>query len=734
MRDSGSSPLSSTRAVWALAAVALALLVFLRSERFPFSALRGDEGTYVAMAASLARDFDLEFGAEDRAWAEGHAGGPVSVILQLEDGRIAYSKPILYPLVAAPWYAVGGDVGLVALNLALLGLALWLAAAFLARLGPRVRATETVLTFLFAGGVAPYLGWRMAEALQVALATAGLALALAWARPAGEAAAAGRAARWLDAPAAPWIGALLLGLRVGLREPHALVAAVPVAAAFWLGRPRRALGLAAAILAAYLVTLGATWALTGAPNAYKANRATFTAATGYPAGAGSEAAVERFHTDAGWATSMLSVEPDWQPRLTAYSTLYFFVGRHSGLVASLPALLVLLAAALRRPDRVTLVALGGFAGLAAFFLVWWPSNYFGGETFVGNRYILAAAPCLLLGLGRLPSRRTLLAAWGLAAVAGASAAVSVARAGELDPTSQSHAHAGIFRLLPYESTASNIDGRRDRYWSDDFVRFVDPWAEVGPWSFRLEAGRPAAELELGTAWPGGTTTWLVAADAPGATLVVGDWRRTRRYPLAPAGRGSGGPVRVELAPAWRIHPFWWSDGVPARARLVRFRIEPDPEHPETRATVRYLGRRALPSVFAREIEAADALPEAVPFEARTTTLRFRMRNTGDWTWRSDDALPVQVGVRVLPFADGGGAAAREARIPLPGPVAPGESVELEVPIAWPEEAGRVRVIVDLVLEDVAWFADRVGTPLADAEVTLEPAAFPFVALDDRSAE
>jgi hypothetical protein len=54
-------------------------------------------------------------------------------------------------------------------------------------------------------------------------------------------------------------------------------------------------------------------------------------------------------------------------------------------------------------------------------------------------------------------------------------------------------------------------------------------------------------------------------------------------------------------------------------------------------------------------------------------------------------------------------------VPLPRPVAPGEQLEIEVPLT-PPAAGSYRVLVDLVLEDVAWFADRVGEPLAEGRV------------------
>ena len=714
MRDVLKRLARSTVPFWLLAAVSLSVLGAIRAGRLPEHDLRGDEGTYVAMAASLARDNDLAFGAADAAWAARKPGG-VAVILERTGRGIFYSKPVLYPLLASPCFAMFGARGLVVFNVLVLLAALLCARALLVRLGPRGRATETLLTFLFAGAVATYVVWRMAESLQVALATAGLALALAAERPTTQA-PRGALERFLELRGAPLLGAGLLGLLVGLREPHLVVALVPVGAAALRRDGWRAVRLTLAVAAGYLLVLALTWGLTGAVFPYKAARSTFNATTGYPSGDATESLLSRFENPEDLATSTLSLAPRWQPAVSAYSTLYFFVGRHSGLLAYLPFVLVLLAVALRRPDRVTLAAVAGFAGLALFFLIWWPSNYFGGETFVGNRYVLAACPALLLGLGRLPSRRALLAAWAVAAVAGASAWVSVARTGASDPTSQSHAHAGVFRWLPYESTASAIDGRRDRYWSGDFLRFVDPYARADPFSFELTSGEPAAEVELATTWSGAPTTWLVAADRPGATLVVSDWLRSRGYQLSPAGTGSGGPVSVDLSPPWRVHPFWWSQGAFARARLLRFALAGG-DGPVT-ARVRYLGRRAVPATFARRAE-APPLPTSLVFgvPGRNEAWPLRLTNTGDWTWSSDDPLTVQLGVRYLPLSLAvGGARSGEVRIPLPRAVAPGESVDLKVPLDAPPGNGRYRVVVDLVLEDVAWFGDRTGSPLAAGEI------------------
>ncbi len=701
-----------------LAVVLFATLFLLRVER---NALWGDEGTYVAMAASLARDFDLAFTAADRTWAESHPGGSVALILERTGHGLAYSKPVLFPLLAAPFVGLFGDWGAALLNLLVLLLAIGLARAFLERLGERLgertAARDTLLTFVATGIVVPHVAWRMTETLQVALALAGLVLAHVSHPAVAEREAAlrpGWAGRLLASSWADLLGGVLLGLLVSLREPNAVVAAVPVLAALLARDLRRAVRIGGAIVLAYVAALTLTWALTGAVNPYKAPRATFNAETGYPAGTGSAAALARFDRTDQLATSTLDLAPLFDGGRTAYATLYFFAGRHTGIVFYLPAALFFAALACRRPPPASVAALAGFAGLALFYLVWMPANFFGGETFLGNRYILGAYPCLLVALPRLPSRRLLLAIWTLAAVVGGSALFSQLRSGALDATSQAHANAGLFRLLPYESTASNLDGRRDRYWAGDFVRFVDPFAAAGDWSFTIQSDRPGAELEIATRFRDAPMHWLAVADADPVTLVIRDWREERRYPLASFAPGrSGGSVVHQPAAPWRRHRFWWSPEERYSVRLVRLSAESAAAGCAS-VRLRYLGRHAPPQEgFAREV-APVALPAVVAAGSRTA-LVLQVRNTGSWSWSSAASLPVQIGARIVPLAAGQGTAS-EPRFVLPRDVAPGESFASELVLEWPSTPGRYRVSLDLVVEDLAWFADKVGAPLVSGEV------------------
>ncbi len=699
---------------WAVAVGAVALAAVLAALRPASPTLRGDEGSYVAMAESLARDGDLRFDEADATRARARPGG-LTVILQRTGRGVVYSKPILYPLLAAPVFALAGEAGLPVFNALVVLLALALARALLVRVGAPPRATATVIVFAAASIVLPWIGWKMSESLVVALALAGLALALAAERPA-TAPPRGLAGRLLAGRAAALAGALLLGLLVSLREPHAAIAGVPALAALLRGRLAAALRSAAGVAFGYAAVLALTWALTGAINPYKAVRTTFNAETGYPAG-GAPAAMARFERPDDLATSSLALRPVWQPRNSLYAALYFVVGRHSGLLAYLPLALLLLVLLARRGDAVSAATLAGFAVLALFYLVWWPANYFGGETFIGNRYLLAGYAALLAGVPRLPSARQLAAVVAVAALFGLSALESVRRTAGVDATSQSHAHAGLFRLLPYESTASNIDGRRDRYWSGDFVRFVDPFAAVGPQSFELRAGAPPAELEIATRRRSGEMNWLVTTDAPRATLVVRDWRRTRRLPLGETpGGGAGGLVSVRLAPAWRVHPFWWSQGESVPTRLVRLALETPDGAPAT-ARLRHLGRGGLPGRPARELLAAGLPVEGIA--GGRGHVHLELRNSGRWDWARDGVLPVLVGWRLRPA--GGGQPVAQGRAPLPHRVAAGRPVAIDFELDWPAATGAHQLEVDLLIEDLFWFADRVGAPLAGGPVDLRPA-------------
>ncbi|MGB6337248.1 MAG: hypothetical protein WBG96_16705, partial [Thermoanaerobaculia bacterium] len=160
--------------------VAFSVLGVMRGS---FSSVFGDEGTYLAMAQSVSRDGDLMFDTADRERLERAAGaGRQTVILQQTGKGISYSKPILYPLLVAPFHRLLGDLGLVLFNALAMGAALALAWGVLRRQASSEEAWLTLWTFFGAGVLPAYLVWKMPDLFQVALATAGLSLALATVR------------------------------------------------------------------------------------------------------------------------------------------------------------------------------------------------------------------------------------------------------------------------------------------------------------------------------------------------------------------------------------------------------------------------------------------------------------------------------------------------------------------------------------------------------------------------
>ncbi|MCG8456974.1 MAG: hypothetical protein MI919_11895, partial [Holophagales bacterium] len=614
----------------------LLLLALLAPLRAPLERVWGDEGTFLAMTESLVRDGDLLFDERDEARvlayleAEPENRGRGALILERTAKGIAYSKPIVLALSASPFFALFGETGLIVLNGLAFAAALWVAYGVLSRLegsrpeGPRAgRAAWTLATFACAAAVVPYAFWRMADLLQLSFALAGLLLALD--RHPHH--------RW-----SPWIGTALVAMTIPMRLSNLALAGIPVLAALFERRWRVAAGRALVVVVTAGALAGITYLLTGAPDPYRAERTSFFPASGYPAGDDAEAVAERFS-----AVPASHRATPGGPLEVAYASLYFLLGRHSGLIAYFPAALVFLWLALRRSDAKARAALLGLGASVAFFLVLKPENYFGGETFLGNRYFLPLYPALLAALPRLPSARALAVAWGIALLSLGSAAVSIARHHELDQRSQSHVHAGLFRLLPYESTARGLDGRRDRYWSAQMVRFLDPFARVERERFELTAGRPPAEMMVVCWQDPGPLRFLVQTDAENAHLHVHDWRGKRTYKVGRELVTQGGfvGIDVETAPSWRYHRFWFEDQI-YWARLLRLELEAEAG---STARVVHLGD---PSVLARSFayELLDAQVPATAVPKGESGISLRVRNTSRNIWAHRDSTAVTARYRL----------------------------------------------------------------------------------------
>jgi hypothetical protein len=148
-------------------------------------------------------------------------------------------------------------------------------------------------------------------------------------------------------------------------------------------------------------------------------------------------------------------------------------------------------------------------------------------------------------------------------------------------------------------------------------------------------------------------------------------------------------------------------------RLVRLSVEGAGGGSAT-VRLRYLGRHAPPLAgLAREVVPIE-LPAQVEAGSRTK-LAVQVRNSGTFRWSSTASLPDQIGARIVPLEAGTGTAS-EPRFVLPRDVAPGEGFASDLVVEWPTTPGRYRVSLDLVVEDLTWFADQLGAPLASGEV------------------
>jgi hypothetical protein len=704
---------------WTLSAVLLLAatvgLIWLGVLRHSLDNVIGDEGTFMAMAASLAEDGDLRFDQRDeKRIRQQPKGGRWVVILQQTASGLAYSKPAPFPILAAPFQRLFGEFGLVLCNGLALALALALAFEFARRLGPADLAALTAVTFVGASCVMSYVVWRISDSLQLSMALAGLVLCVAALRPA-EQPSSNPLGRFLESSWAAWIGAVVLGVVAVMRYPNALLG-VGASAAYLVNRRwRRGLAVLGLFGLSFLGTSLVNWAMTGAAVPYKAKRTSFNIQTGYPVGVESEES-EYFATRP--ATQTMGAKPTLEPRISLYSALYFFVGRHTGLLVYFSAALILLGTALWRPDRTGLMMLAAGLGMAAFYIVYMPRNYFGGEGFVGNRYFLGGYAALFVALPRLPRRRWLLVSWVIAVMAFGSAAVSVISTRDRDQGSQSHAYAGVFRLLPYESTASAIDGRRDRYWSDEFQRFVDPFAKVGRLDFRLQTGEPAAEIQVANQRQAGVMRFLINTNTPHAFVEYRDWQSRQEFEISakgPEGDASG-VVEILPSPAWRQQDYWFAPGKPFLVRNFRLALR-TPDGSPAQAEVHYLGRYHRPyRIYDLEVLELD-LPTTA--EAGTTTvLPVQVRNDSRQPWNSERVLPVFLGYLLRPL-DGGKQVEGEPT-PMPEPVKPGKVLATAMTVHWPSAPGDYDLVVDLRIEGVAWFREQNGEPLAQGVVSVLP--------------
>ncbi|HEX6464434.1 MAG TPA: hypothetical protein VFZ98_08275, partial [Vicinamibacterales bacterium] len=447
------------RAMPALAALLLALVgAALAPAERPF-AIKGDEATYVAMALSVAYDGDLRYTPIDlHRFEEMFGTGPVGIFLQRtrppSSPGLAFGKPFLYPVVAAPFIRVAGLRGLLFLNLLLLEAIVWMAWMFAStRLGP-ASAFVLAVAFVFASILGLYAVWRTSEVLNAALVFGGYFLWL-YKGVAPETAAARH--RWLVHPATDYAAAALLGLATFSKPPNALLI-VPLVASALAGKQwRRAVPVGIAFLLFGGGAFGANWLISGELNYQGGDRRTFRDHFPY--------SDRTTPFDQGWpmvtentdAQTLLAPAAFWP--LFNRNVEYFFVGRDAGLLPYFFPGVVILVAWLVRPRTwtvwQTLILLALVASVVVM-LALAPDTWNGGGGPPGNRYFLSLYPVLFFLLPPGTSVWTPIAA--LLGFVVTAPLLARPIAASLEPWH--NVEHGITRLLPIEVTlADNLPVR-----------------------------------------------------------------------------------------------------------------------------------------------------------------------------------------------------------------------------------------------------------------------------------
>jgi hypothetical protein len=445
---------------------------------------KSDEATYYMMAHSLADDGDLSYGRQDlaRVWHEFPAG-PTGVFLKKgrevnvvvngqfpfvhlryqpdpDAARLYYGKSYMYPLVAAPFVWLWGTNGFVVFHAVMLAALIFAAYLFLAARSPTTVALLVGAGYFLVSVTPGYVIWMTPELFN--LATVTLAY-FCWLYKEVAPVVLPRGLRWLRTHWSDVAAVVLLAVASFSKPPNAALVG-PMVLLAW-SRRRWSRGLLVGALFTLLVAglfIG-NLAITGDVNFQGGERRTYY--TGFPfmdPTMGFEVGMGRATNEV--LTDILFDKDVFWSRL-GWNLVYFFVGRHSGMLPyffpGLVALAVFLWPRTRRLGWQWLV-FAAVVGETLLQLVWLPYTYYGGPGVLGSRYYMNIYGLQLFLLPGLSSVALALLPWVVGSVFTAKIT--------LNPFYSSfhpheHAKAGPLRWLPIERTLINdlpINVRVDR--------------------------------------------------------------------------------------------------------------------------------------------------------------------------------------------------------------------------------------------------------------------------------
>jgi hypothetical protein len=453
---------------------------------FPRAAggFKSDEATYYMMAQSLAHDGDLAYRRQDlaRVWHDFPAG-PTGLFLKkgrdvrvlvnerfpfvhvryLPDHdvtRLYYGKSYMYPLVASPFVWLWGTNGFVALHAILLATLVFAAYLFLAARSPAAVALLVGAGYFMVTVTPGYVVWMTPELFN--LATVTLAY-FCWLYKEVAPAALPRGLRWLRTHSSDLVAVALLAMASFSKPPNAALIG-PIVLLAW-SRRRWSWGLLIGVTftALLAVLFIGNLAITGDLNFQGGDRRTYYGAfpfmdptLGFEVGLGR--ATNEVLTDILFDPSVFWSRLGW-------NIVYFFVGRHSGMLPyffpGLFALAVFLWPKAKRLGWQWLV-FAAVVGETLLQLVWLPYTYYGGPGVLGSRYYMNIYGLQLFLLPALSSVGVSLIPWVVGCLFTAPITLNPFYS-SFRP--QEHAKAGPLRWLPIELTLVNdlpINVRPDR--------------------------------------------------------------------------------------------------------------------------------------------------------------------------------------------------------------------------------------------------------------------------------
>ena len=113
--------------------------------------------------------------------------------------------------------------------------------------------------------------------------------------------------------------------------------------------------------------------------------------------------------------------------------------------------------------------------------------------------------------------------------------------------------------------------------------------------------------------------------------------------------------------------------------------------------VRYAGRGRELAPLSAELLVVEPLP-ARARAAATQSITVEVRNTGRRPWNAGGLFPVAIGYRLVTGTRG--QVVQRGSIPLAHGVRPGQTIEADLDLRWPEQPGTYQLVLDLLREPV----------------------------------